>query len=64
MIEWIRQTVFLTSALVGVNLIGPFYLLSLNVPFGFIAMLIGLISRHSEKGAECALVYENETSNR
>uniref|UniRef100_A0A7S3CU54 Uncharacterized protein n=1 Tax=Strombidium rassoulzadegani TaxID=1082188 RepID=A0A7S3CU54_9SPIT len=55
MIEWIRQTIMLTSALVGANLIGPFYVLSLNVPFGFIAMLIGLLTRYSTDGAECAV---------
>lgn len=41
MIEWIRQTVFATSALVGVNLVGVYYALFLAVPPGIIAMLTG-----------------------
>ncbi len=54
MIEWVRWTVFLTSALVNVNLVGLFYLLSLNVPFGFVAMLVGIIARYSGDGEACA----------
>ena len=42
MVEWLRQTVFLTVSLVNVNLIPLYYFLSLIVPFGFIAMFIGL----------------------
>ena len=42
MIEWLRQTVFLTTALVNVNLMPLYYFLSINVPFGFVAMLIGI----------------------
>jgi len=42
MIEWLRQTVFLTTALVNVNLMPLYYFLSINVPFGFIAMLVGV----------------------
>jgi len=54
MIEWLRQTVFLTTALVNVNLMPLYYILSLNVPFGFIAMLIGIAVRFGSDGAECA----------
>lgn len=44
MVEWIRQTIFATSALVGVNLVGVFYGLYVIVPFGVIVMLGGAIS--------------------
>ena len=44
MIEWIRQTIFATSALVGVNLVGVFYGLYIIVPFGLIVMLGGMIA--------------------
>lgn len=55
MIEWLRQTVFLTASLVNVNLVPLFYVLSINIPFGFIAMLVGLVSRYSEDGKDCAI---------
>jgi len=54
MIEWLRQTVFLTSALVNVNLMPLYYALSINVPFGFIAMIIGIAVRSSADGKDCA----------
>jgi hypothetical protein len=54
MIEWLRQTVFLTTALVNVNLMPVYYMLSLNVPYGFIAMIIGIAMRYSENGNGCA----------
>jgi hypothetical protein len=54
MIEWIRQAVFLTAALVGVNLVPVYYALSINVPFGFLAMLIAIGTRYSENGTACA----------
>jgi hypothetical protein len=41
MLEWIRQTIFVTSALVGVNLIPVFYLMYAIVPYGLIVMLGG-----------------------
>ena len=44
MVEWIRQTIFATSALVGVNLVGVFYGLFPNVIFGIIVMLVGAIA--------------------
>lgn len=54
MIEWLRQTVFLTTALVNVNLMPLYYFLSINVPFGFIAMLIGVATGYSKTaGGEC-----------
>lgn len=44
MVEWIRQTIFATSALVGVNLVPVFYALYLIIPFGIIVMLGGGIA--------------------
>lgn len=44
MVEWIRQTIFATSALVGVNLVGVFYALYVMVPYGIIVMLGGAIA--------------------
>ena len=44
MVEWIRQTIFATSALVGVNLVGVYYALFPIIPFGIIVMLAGAIS--------------------
>lgn len=41
MLEWIRQTIFVTSALVGVNLIPVFYGMYLIVPYGILVMLGG-----------------------
>lgn len=41
MLEWIRQTIFVTSALVGVNLISVFYLMYAIIPYGLIVMLGG-----------------------
>jgi len=53
MVEWLRQTVFLTTALVNVNLMPLYYFLSINVPYGFIAMLIAIGARFSADGMEC-----------
>lgn len=44
MVEWIRQTIFATSALVGVNLVGVYYGLFIMVPYGLIVMLGGGIA--------------------
>lgn len=47
MIDWIRWTLFITTALVGANLLSPFYFLTvINLPFGIIAMLIGIVTRY------------------
>lgn len=43
----------LTTALVNVNLVPVFYAASINVPFGFIAMLVGIITVFSADGADC-----------
>jgi hypothetical protein len=58
MVEWLRQTVFLTTALVNVNLMPLYYLLSLNVPYGFIAMIVGIGARYGADGAACAEAQE------
>lgn len=43
LIEWLRWTVLLTTALVDANLISVFYFLSLAIPYGFIVSLIAAI---------------------
>ena len=53
MIEWLRWTVFLTTALVNVNLLGLYYVMSANGVFGIIVMLVGIITRYSGDGANC-----------
>lgn len=55
MVEWLRQTVFLTSALVNVNLLPLYYALSINIPYGFIAMLVGIAVRFGSDGKDCAM---------
>jgi hypothetical protein len=55
MIDWIRWTLLLTSALVSVNLLPLFYFLTvINLPFGVIACLIGIATRFSADGSDCA----------
>lgn len=44
MVEWIRQTIFATSALVGVNLVNVYYALFVMIPYGIIVMLGGAIA--------------------
>lgn len=53
MVEWIRQTIFVTSALVGVNLVGVFYALYIMIPYGIIVMLGGAIASFSAD-ADCS----------
>ena len=55
MIEWLRHTIFATSALVGVDLVGVFYGLFVGVPFGIILMFGGAIAGFSSP-AECKTV--------
>ena len=52
-IEWVRQTVLITTILVGVKWLPVYYLLSINFPFGMIACLVGFISGFTGH-AECA----------
>ena len=43
-IEWVRQTVMITTILVGVPWLLLYNILAINLPFGLIACLIGMIS--------------------
>lgn len=43
MIEWFRQTIFATTAMVNVNLIKTYYFLSVNTLYGVIAMFFAFI---------------------
>jgi hypothetical protein len=54
MIEWIRWTVLLTTALVDANLIHFFYFLSLAIPYGFISSIIVVAMRYGGDLANCA----------
>lgn len=55
MAEWIRWLLFLTAALVNVDLIKPYYALSaINIPFGIIALLIGIGGRFGSSAAQCS----------
>ena len=58
-IEFMRQLAIASTALVGVNLVGVYYVLSLNVIFGVVALVIGIASRLGPKGAECAAAQPN-----
>lgn len=55
MIEWVRWTFFITSALVTVNLLPVFKVISIYVPFCFIASLIAIFTRYSSNGDSCAM---------
>ena len=57
-IEWVRYTIFLTSILLGVNLVGVFYLLGLNSLFGIVVFIVGILARFGGDGADCASVQE------
>lgn len=50
MIEWLRWTVYLTMALVSVNLMSIYYFLSLNIIFGVIALITGFMTIMSDEG--------------
>ena len=54
MIEWIRWTTLLTTALVDANLIPVFYFLSLVIPYGFIVSIIVVIMSQSGDLSACA----------
>jgi len=41
-IEWIRQTIEITSVLVGVPWLPAYFALSINIPFGIIALIYGM----------------------
>lgn len=56
MIEWIKWTLFITTCMVGANLLSLFYFLTvINLPFGIIAMLIGIVTRYGEDGDACSV---------
>jgi len=61
MIEWLRWTAFLTTALVSANLMPLYYALSVNVPFGVIVCSIAIATRFGTAGEDCALVGNQET---
>jgi hypothetical protein len=55
MAEWIRWLLFLTTALVNVDLIKPYYALSaINIPFGVIALLVGIAGRFGSDASTCS----------
>lgn len=61
MIEWLRWTAFLTTALVSANLMPMYYALSLNIPFGIIACIIAIVTRFSGDGSTCASAQETRS---
>jgi len=54
MIEWLRWTTLLTTALVDANLVPFFYFLSLVIPYGFIVSIIVVVMRYSGDLADCS----------
>lgn len=54
MIEWVRWTLLLTSALVSVNLVGLFNILGVNWIVGLVSLIITQASRYSQHGNHCA----------
>lgn len=54
MIEWVRWTLLLTSALVSVNLIGIFNILGINWVIGLVSLIMALSTRYSDHGNHCA----------
>jgi hypothetical protein len=49
-IEFFRQLIMASGALVGTNLIIPYYVLSINVLFGLVALVMAVVSRFSSDG--------------
>lgn len=54
MLEWIRWTVLLTTALVDANMIPLYYILALAIPYGFIISIVVVAMRYGGDLAECA----------
>lgn len=52
MIEWIRQWVFITTVLVGINWVSIYYALSVNIPYGLLVALISAIMGFTA-GSDC-----------
>lgn len=55
-IEWLKTTFLLTVVCVNLNLMGFYYLLSLNTLFGVISVVYTMIVVFSEEGQDCAVV--------
>jgi len=55
MIEWIRWTLLLTTALVEANLLKLFNVLQVNIPFGVIACFVAIITRYGAEGELCSI---------
>ena len=51
-----------SAALVGVNLIMLYYVMSINVLFGVVALVIGIAARLGADGAACATVQPNRAT--
>ena len=43
-IEWVRQTILITTILVGVPWLIAYNLLAINLPFGFVVSILGMIT--------------------
>lgn len=53
-IEWVRWTLFITTALVNVNLLKVYTLLGINFLLGFVNLCAACAARFSENGNACA----------
>lgn len=64
MIEWNRQALHFFSALVEVNMIGLYYMASVNVLFGFIVCFLCIGTRYGSAGKACAegVTYDDGTN--
>ena len=59
LIEWIKTTLLLSVACVGLNLMWVYYISSINTIYGFVVTLITIITLMSEDGEACAEVQAN-----
>ena len=59
LIEWIKTTLLLSVACVGLPLMHVYYISSLNTLFGFVVTIYTLITLMSEEGEACAEVQAN-----
>jgi hypothetical protein len=53
-IEWLKTTLLLTVACVGLNLMHVYYFLGLNTLFGIFVIFYTMIVLFSEEGSDCA----------
>ena len=51
MIEWARQTVFVITCLIGTNMVKVFYIMSFNICYGIIALIIGIVTGFTSEEA-------------